>query len=255
MIEVRDLVKIYRVRKFFKVRDIIGLNGISFEIGRAGIYGIVGPNGAGKTTLFKILLGLVLPTSGIAKIFGISSYDPETKKRIGYVPEDITYPKFLTARKFLELTGDLFGMDKSFVKRRISELISTVELSDWLDIRIEKFSKGMLQRLSLARALMHEPDILLLDESLNGVDPGGRIFFKDYFRQLKDEGKIILLSTHILSDAEELCDEVFLIDSGRIIAHIHIPDLSKFQVVEFHIYQSLNLSSQASFQSLQIETG
>src|SRR5437899_5135245 len=171
-IETESLIKIFRSR--WSGKEVCAVDGISLRVERGTTFGLLGPNGAGKTTFVKMLLSCSHPTSGRAKVFGMDSRIPAARRPIGYLPENHRFPTYMTGRGMLDFYGALSGMDSASRKRRIAELLALVGLEQWGDVRVGKYSKGMLQRVGLAQALMHSPALLILDEPSDGVDPVGR---------------------------------------------------------------------------------
>ena len=223
-IAATGLTKIY-VSRFGK-RRIAALDGVDLSVEPGQVFGLLGPNGAGKTTTVKILLGLTRPTAGSASLFGCPVSDPESRRRVGYLPEGHRFPGYLTARQTLSIFGRMSGMDAAAIRRRTPELLERVRLSDWADVRVKKFSKGMTQRLGLAAALVHDPDVLLLDEPTDGVDPVGRREIRDLLQEQAAQGKAILLNSHLLSEIERTCDRVAVLRSGKVVAQGRIEDLT-----------------------------
>jgi len=223
-IRATGLAKVYRSR--FGKRRIAALDGVDLSVEPGQVFGLLGPNGAGKTTTVKILLGLTRPTAGSASLFGRSVSDPESRRRVGYLPEGHRFPGYLTARQTLSIFGRMSGMDTASIRRRAPELLERVRLSDWADVRVKKFSKGMTQRLGLAAALVHDPDVLLLDEPTDGVDPVGRREIRDLLQEQAARGKAILLNSHLLSEIERTCDRVAVLRSGKVVAQGRIDELT-----------------------------
>jgi ABC-2 type transport system ATP-binding protein len=224
-ISVSALTKRYRSR--FGRTTVQALDGVSLQVEPGEIFGLLGPNGAGKTTAVKILLGLTHATSGEASLFGIPVGRPESRRRVGYLPEGHRFPGYLTARATLSVFGRMSGMSGSEIRRRTEELLARVRLSDWADVRVKKFSKGMVQRLGLASALVHDPDVLLLDEPTDGVDPVGRREIRDLLREEAARGRAILLNSHLLSEIEQTCNRVAILRKGRIIREGPIEELTR----------------------------
>src|SRR5512134_367241 len=224
VIEAEGLRKVYRSR--FGTRRVNALDGIDLCVGAGEVFGLLGPNGAGKTTTVKILLGLTRPTAGGARLFGIPVSDPESRRRVGYLPEGHRFPGYLTARQTLSIFGRMSGMARSAVAERVPDLLARVRLSDWADVKVKKFSKGMTQRLGLAAALVHDPDVLLLDEPTDGVDPVGRREIRDLLRDEASRGRAILLNSHLLSEIELTCDRVAVLRRGKVAAEGRIADLT-----------------------------
>ncbi len=216
VIRVTDLVKTYR-DGLFRRRKIEALKGVSLEVGQGEIFGLLGPNGAGKTTLIKVLLGIVHKTSGEATLLGEPAGRKAGRQRVGYLPEGHRIPKHLTGNSTLEFYGSLSGLSVAEVRRRRGELLDTVGLADWGKTNVTKYSKGMLQRLGLAQAMLHKPDVLVLDEPTDGVDPVGRSEIRDVLNQLKSQGKTIFLNSHLLQEIELVCDQVAILFRGEVL--------------------------------------
>jgi ABC-2 type transport system ATP-binding protein len=223
-IEVRGLRKSYRTA--FGGRAIDALAGIDFAVQPGELFGLLGPNGAGKTTTVKILLGLTHATSGEAALLGLPARDPESRRRVGYLPEGHRFPGYLTARQTLSVFGRMSGVDHATLKTSIPGLLERVKLADWVDVKVKKFSKGMTQRLGLAAALVHEPEVLLLDEPTDGVDPVGRREIRDLLRAEAAKGRAVLLNSHLLSEIELTCDRVAVLRKGRVAAMGTVEELT-----------------------------
>ena len=220
LIEVSGLKKQYG--------KITALDGIDFTVGEGELFGLLGPNGAGKTTTVKILLGLTHATSGNAMIGGLPVRNPESRRRVGYLPEGHKIPNYLTARQALTIFGRMSGMKKDDIKARIPVLLEQVNLSQWIDVRIKKYSKGMTQRLGFACALIHRPNVLLLDEPTDGVDPVGRREIRDLLRdEAATRGTCVLLNSHLLSEIERTCDRVAVLRHGKVAAFGNVKDLTE----------------------------
>lgn len=201
------------------------LSEISLSVTRGEIFGFLGPNGAGKTTTMKILLGLIRATRGSVELLGVPVSDVNVHKRIGYLPESPYFYDYLTAEEFLMFYGKLAGMENTVVQRRVSDLLEKVGLAEARTRPLRKFSKGMLQRIGLAQALIHDPELVILDEPMSGLDPIGRKDVRDIILSLRDQGKTVFFSTHIISDVEMICDRVGIIAKGKILAMGRIEDL------------------------------
>jgi ABC-2 type transport system ATP-binding protein len=214
-LEIQDLSKTYSVG-FWKKRPRCVLKPLSLSVQEGEVFGYLGPNGAGKTTTLKVLMGLVYPTTGTARIFGRSIDDTSAKLDIGFSPEQPYFYDHLTAQELLEYYGQLSGIPAGERKRRAGATLARVGLKDIERLQLRKFSKGMLQRVSLAQAILHDPKFLFLDEPMSGLDPIGRREVRDLIQELKDEGKTVFFSTHILSDAETLCDRVAILNQGEL---------------------------------------
>jgi len=224
-IEVRGLQKFYR--EGLGGREVRALAGIDFAVQPGELFGLLGPNGAGKTTTVKILLGLTHATSGEASLLGLPARDPESRRRVGYLPEGHRFPGYLTARQTLSVFGRMSGVAPAELRSRIPALLHSVKLSEWMDVKVKKFSKGMTQRLGLAAALVHEPEVLLLDEPTDGVDPVGRREIRDLLKAEAAKGRAILLNSHLLSEIELTCDRVAVLRNGRVAAMGTIDELTK----------------------------
>ncbi len=223
-IQAAGLRKVYK--SIFGTRRIEALAGVDLDVRQGEIFGLLGPNGAGKTTTVKILLGLTHATAGDARLDGIPSANPESRRRVGYLPEGHRFPGYLTARQTLSIFGRMSGVDRPTLTERIPQLLERVRLSQWADVRVKKFSKGMTQRLGLAAALVHRPDILLLDEPTDGVDPVGRREIRDLLREEAQRGVTILLNSHLLSEIERTCDRVAVLRGGCVAAQGSVESLT-----------------------------
>jgi ABC-2 type transport system ATP-binding protein len=214
-IETRDLSKTYR-DGWFGRRRVPALAGVSLGVARGEIFGLLGPNGAGKTTLIKVLLGLVHKTAGEADLLGRPAGDIEARRHIGYLPEQHRIPHHLTGNTALEYYGRLSNMSMSDIRKRRPELLEMVGLRRWGRTLVRKYSKGMTQRLGLAQAMLHDPDLLILDEPTDGVDPVGRAEIRDILGRLKSQGKTIFLNSHLLQEIELVCDRVAILGHGKV---------------------------------------
>lgn len=198
-------------------RRINALQGVDLSVPPGEVLGILGPNGAGKTTLLKVLLGIVRPSAGDARLFGQPAGDPAARRRMGYLPENHRFPTYLTARQTLDIYGRLADLPHADRIERIPRLLEEVGLASWEDTRVGKFSKGMMQRLGLAQALLNQPEVVILDEPTDGVDPVGRRDIRDRLRALKQAGTTVVINSHLLSEIELVCDRVLIMNKGRII--------------------------------------
>lgn len=223
------VLKTEGLRKTFKVgfwgREVTALEGLDLEVRQGEVFGFLGPNGAGKTTTLKMLMGLIYPTSGKAWLFGKDIGDPEAKARLGFLPESPYFYDYLTGAEFLRFYGDLFGLPKPVMHTRIEELLELVGMTHARDLQLRKFSKGMLQRIGIAQALINDPELVVLDEPMSGLDPIGRKEIRDLILRLKETGKTIFFSSHILHDAEMLCDRVSILVKGRLMAMGRVSEL------------------------------
>src|SRR6266496_1168525 len=219
IVEIEKLTKDYEVG-FWRKRKVRALDGLSLSVRQGEIFGFLGGHGAGKTTTLKLLMRLIYPTSGSARILGRDIADVAMHQRIGYLPENPYFYDYLTAREFLEYSAELFGCVKSERKKRARDLLDRVHLDEkrW-NTQLRKFSKGMLQRVGLAQAIINDPEVVFLDEPMSGLDPIGRREVRDLIASLRLEGKTVFMCSHILSDIEVLCDRVAILKHGRL-AHI-----------------------------------
>ncbi len=211
---IDNLTKEYRadIRK----KRVRAVEGLSLEVGRGELFGFVGPNGAGKTTTIRTAMGLIRPTKGKVTIFGHPAGSRAARERLGFLPESPYFYDYLTARELLDLAGRIFGLPAAARRARAGKLLERVGLGDAADRPLRKFSKGMLQRAGLAQALMNDPELVVLDEPMSGLDPLGRKDVRDLMVELHEAGKTIFFSTHILPDVEALCDRVGVIHQGRL---------------------------------------
>ena len=223
VVQTEQLSKIFRVG--FWGKRVTAVEGLNLEVRRGEVFGFLGPNGAGKTTTLKMLMGLIYPTSGQAWLFGQDLGDPQTKARLGFLPESPYFYDYLTSREFLGFYGYLFGLWGAVLDKRIDELLELVGMMHAKDLQLRKFSKGMLQRVGIAQALINDPELVVLDEPMSGLDPIGRKEVRDLILRLKESGKTVLFSSHILHDAEVLCDRVAMILKGRLVACGRVTDL------------------------------
>jgi ABC-2 type transport system ATP-binding protein len=224
-IEILGLEKTYSVG-FWRKRPKRALHPLNLTVEQGEIFGFLGPNGAGKTTTLKLLMGLVFPTSGSARILGREWTDPDIKAQIGFLPEQPYFYDYLTAHELLNYYGQLSGVSAKHRKRRIEEVLQRVGLADVKGVQLRKFSKGMLQRAGIAQAILHDPKVVFLDEPMSGLDPMGRREVRDLMEQLKHERKTVFFSTHILSDAEALCDRVAIVYKGELRGVGAVADLT-----------------------------
>lgn len=216
VIEIINLTKDYEVG-FWSKRRVRALDGLSLSVDHGQIFGFLGANGAGKTTTLKLLMRLIFPTSGSARILGHDIQDVSMHQRIGYLPENPYFYDYLTACEFLDYCGEIFGLPATARKKRTADLLARVGLDEkrW-DTQLRKFSKGMLQRVGLAQSLVNDPEIVFLDEPMSGLDPVGRREVRDLIAALRDEGKTVFMCSHILSDIEVLCDRVAILKQGKL---------------------------------------
>jgi ABC-2 type transport system ATP-binding protein len=228
MLEAKGLSKTYRVG--FWGRKLRALDHLSLTVDKGEIFGLVGPNGAGKSTAIKILLGIVRPTSGSGSIDGHPIGSVASRARLGFLPENPALYEFLTGREYLQMVGSLIRLDGATTRKRTESLLDQVGLSHAGDLGIRKYSKGMVQRLGLAQALMGDPAVVILDEPMSGLDPIGRKDVRDLIFKLRDEGRTVFFSTHILPDVEMICDRVALLSKGRLTDIGRLDDLLSHRV-------------------------
>jgi len=223
ILEVSDLAKTFRIG-FFRKR-VEALRGVSFGVGRGEIFGLLGPNGAGKTTCLKILMGLIAADRGSFRIGGVDGRKPAARRIVGFLPENPYFHEYLTPRELLDFYGRLCGLDGKTIAARRDLLIEQVGLGDAARRPLRKFSKGMLQRIGLAQALIAEPELLVLDEPMSGLDPIGRKLVADLMQDLNGKGATIVFASHILSDVERLCDRVVILNKGKKVAEGALDEL------------------------------
>ena len=214
-VRIRDLKKVFPVP--LRRRQVTALRGLSVDIPAGHVYGLLGPNGSGKSTTLKILLGLVTPTAGTSEIFGVPSAQVKSRTDVGFLPENPYFYKFLTGAETISFYGKLCGLGGSTLRARVTELLELVGLQDAGDRRISGYSKGMLQRIGLAQAMVHDPRLLILDEPTAGVDPAGSRQIRDLILRLKDRGKTVLLTSHLLEQVQEVCDRVGILAKGELV--------------------------------------
>ena len=214
-IEICGLTKDYPIG-FWRKRMRRSLDSLTLRVEEGEVFGFLGPNGAGKTTTLKLLMGLIFPTAGTARIRGHAIDDVAMHREIGYLPEQPYFYDYLTARELLDYFARLFGYDAAERGKRVMRFLGLVGLASSADVQLRKFSKGMLQRAGIAQAILHDPQVLFLDEPMSGLDPVGRREVRDIMLQLKQQGRTVFFSTHILSDAEMLCDRVAVLAGGKL---------------------------------------
>ena len=220
-IQLGDLFKSYG--------HVKALNGLNLEVPKGSLYGLLGPNGAGKSTALRIICTLLAPDSGRVEVGGLNALieEKETRRKLGYVAQDVAIDKILTGRELLQLQGDLYHLDKNYKRKRIEELIQRLDMSEWIDRRCGSFSGGMKRRLDLASGLLHEPELLILDEPTVGLDIESRSVIWSLLKELRNNETTILLSSHYLEEVDELSDEMAIIDKGKVIASGKPDDLKK----------------------------
>ena len=237
-IQISNLTKIFNARS---KKGITALNDVSFNIDEGIIFGLLGPNGAGKTTLIKILLGIVLPTKGTAKILDEDIMNYKIREKVGYLPENHKFPKYLSGEEVIMYNARLNGFKIDKNSEKITDVLRLVKMEQWRKTKIKKYSKGMLQRLGLAQAIVHDPQIILLDEPTDGVDPIGRKEIRDILVDLKNQGKTIFINSHLLSEVEMVSDKVAILNEGKLVKFGTVDELTiNKQICEIIIEESLN---------------
>lgn len=214
-VEAINLTKVFTSRR--KKQDVLALSDFSLQVKSGEIFGLLGPNGAGKTTFIKLLLSIVFPTNGSAKILGSPISDVNIKKRIGYLPENHRYPQYLKGEQVLEYFGKLSEVPNEKRATKNTELLKLLEMDTWRKVKIKKYSKGMMQRIGIAQALINDPDLIFLDEPTDGVDPIARKEIRDLLVQLKNQGKTIFVNSHLLSEVEMISDRVAILNKGKLV--------------------------------------
>ncbi len=229
-----SLSKTYR-SGIFRREEVIALRDFSLEVPSGMVFSLLGPNGAGKTTFIKILLSLSRPTSGEVHLLGERLPNTKVRERVGYLPENHRYPGYLTGGQVLSAFGRLAGVSPAVLHRRIPELLELVGMSAWPKMKVRKYSKGMMQRLGLAQALVNNPDLLFLDEPTDGVDPIGRKEIRDILKNLRNQGKTIFLNSHLLSEVELISDQVAILDRGRLLKVGTVDELTTSERIVYTI--------------------
>jgi ABC-2 type transport system ATP-binding protein len=233
------LIKVDRLGKVFRqgfwMRKVEAVKDVSFEVRAGQIYGFLGPNGAGKTTTIKILTGLIAPTRGTATVFGHSVPSPQAMQRVGFLPENPYVYPYLSPREFVEMSARLSGLSRRDARKRTEEMLDTVRILYAADRQVRRLSKGMLQRTGLAAALVADPELLILDEPMSGLDPVGRKEVRDLILQERARGRTIFFSTHILSDVEMLCNHVTILRRGEVVVSGEIGGLLRRDVQRVEI--------------------
>jgi ABC-2 type transport system ATP-binding protein len=239
-IETEGLTKIFR--NFWSGDEFVAVDEVSLRVRRGSTFGLLGPNGAGKTTFVKMLLSASYPSRGRALVFGQDSRAPAARRPIGYLPENHRFPAYMTGAGMLDFHGALSGLGGAARKRRIPELLALTGLEKWGGVRLGKYSKGMLQRVGLAQALLHEPSLVILDEPGDGVDPVGRRQIRDILRALEERGVTIFLNSHLLAEVEVFCRDVAIIHRGKLALQGEVKELtagSGYRVRAEHVPERL----------------
>jgi ABC-2 type transport system ATP-binding protein len=243
-IQTTGLTKIYSAS--FGRRKVEALSDLNLNIREGTIFGFLGPNGAGKTTLVKLLLGIIFPTSGSAKILGGEVNDLTIKSQIGYLPENHKYPAYLTGGEVLQFFGKLSGLDGLDLQKKIDEKLELVKMTMWKKSKVRTYSKGMMQRLGLAQAMLNDPKLIFLDEPTDGVDPIGRKEIRDILVELKNNHKTIFLNSHLLSEVEMITDRVGILNKGKLLREGTVKELTEKK-------EEYKISVEGSIESLPVE--
>ena len=243
-IQTTGLTKIYSAS--FGRRKVEALSDLNLNIQEGTIFGFLGPNGAGKTTLVKLLLGIIFPTSGSAKILGGEVNDLSIKSQIGYLPENHKYPSYLTGGEVLQFFGKLSGLDGLDLQKKIDEKLELVQMTKWKKSKVRTYSKGMMQRLGLAQAMLNDPKLIFLDEPTDGVDPIGRKEIRDILVELKNNHKTIFLNSHLLSEVEMITDRVGILNKGILLREGTVKELTEKK-------EEYKINVEGSIESLPVE--
>ena len=222
--ETDNVIETWGLRKVYG-RNKVAVDGLTLSVRSGVVFGFLGPNGAGKSTVVKMLVGLVFPTAGVARLLGRPLGDIAAKRRIGFLPEHFRFHEWLRADEFLDFHADLCGLSSEEKRRRIPEVLELAGLSSRADDKLRTFSKGMLQRIGIAQALLNDPDLVFLDEPTSALDPLGRREVRDLLGSLKAQGKSVFLNSHLLSEVELVCDQVAIIDRGRVVRQGNLAEL------------------------------
>jgi ABC-2 type transport system ATP-binding protein len=236
-IRIEELTKDYAIG-FWRRRPYRALDRLTLDINPGEVFGFLGPNGAGKTTTLKLLMQLIYPTSGRAEILGRPVGDVAVRQRIGYLPENPSFYDYLTAEELLNYFGELFGLDAVARRKRVTTLLDRVGIGAERKLQLRKFSKGMIQRIGIAQALLNDPEVIFLDEPMSGLDPLGRRDVRTLILELRDQGRTIFFSSHILADAEALCRRVAVVAGGRLAAAGRLVDILAFEIHGWELVMS-----------------
>lgn len=229
-VEIANLTKVFPAQ-LGQPRKV-GLDGVSLTVYPGETFGLLGPNGAGKTTLQKIVLGLMRASSGSVSVLGSTPDQTSVRERVGYLPENPYFYTYLTGREFLHFCGGLFKIPKATLENRVKELLERVSMTHAADTQLRKYSKGMLQRIGVAQALVNDPELVFLDEPMSGLDPVGRKQLRDLILSLKQEGKTLFFNTHILSDVELICDRIGILCNGKLVSYGAVSELTREESLE-----------------------
>ncbi len=254
VIAASSLSKIYSPRSSHAVR---ALDGVSLDVHPGEIFGLLGPNGSGKTTFIKLLLGIAFPTSGSGTVLGRPLGSTEAKTRIGYLPENHRYPPYLNGEQILRFFGKLTGLEPRKLENRIDEVLKLVGMEQWRKVKFRKYSKGMMQRIGLAQALLNQPEVIFLDEPTDGVDPLGRKEIRELIKHLRDNGTTVFINSHLLSEVEMISDRVGILHKGKLIREGTVSSLTKagdqWEITAHGNVASVEMELQARSLHFQIE--
>ena len=248
VIETRNLTKVYR--DFWGRQKVRALKSLDLSIKRGEVFGLLGPNGSGKTTTIKLVLGLLFPTSGQALVFDRDATEVTKNERIGYLPEESYIYRFLNAEETLDFYGRLFDMSSEVRRERVSALIEKVGLTEARRRQLKEYSKGMTRRIGLAQALINDPELILLDEPTTGLDPIGKRDIKDLILQLRDQGKTVVLCSHLLADVQDVCDRIAILYQGELKELGRVEDLLKVRDVTQIQASGLTSDAEAEIRSV-----
>jgi ABC-2 type transport system ATP-binding protein len=252
-ISIKNLSKVYRIP--FRRERVVAVRHLSLDVEPGQVYGLLGPNGSGKSTTMKIVLGLVSPTAGSTEIFGRDSREVDSREEVGFLPENPYFYKFLTGEETLHYYGKLCGIKGAKLKERASELLALVGLEKARDRRLAGYSKGMLQRVGLAQALIQQPRLLVLDEPTAGVDPAGSREIRDLILDLKKRGITVLLCSHLLSQVQEICDRIGILHQGKLVREGKLDDLISIESQTEIILENASPEVLAQIHALTAESG
>src|SRR5262245_46809739 len=257
------VIDTHQLRKQFGNK--LAVADLTLMVHRAEVFGFLGPNGAGKTTSIKMLLGLIAPTAGTACVLGFPVGNADARSKVGFLPEHFRFHDWLTGREFLQFHGKLYRMPASRLTNRIDELLTRVDLLDAVGRKLREYSKGMLQRIGLAQALLNQPDLVFLDEPTSGLDPLGRLLVRDLIEELRQQGTTVFLNSHLLSEVEVTCDRVAFVKKGEVVRELDLKEEPPALAVELKLGETRretlegltrfgsNLAVQNGFVKLQVQ--
>ena len=247
-IEITGLCKQFTGKRMTKVD---ALKGLDLTIATGEVFGFLGPNGAGKSTTIKLVMGLLRPTSGTARILGVDSDLTDSRRQVGFLPENPAFYDYLSAEEYVAFVGSQFKMDSSLLKRRSEEVLKRLDLWEARKRPMRGYSKGMVQRVGLAQALVHDPEVYILDEPMSGLDPIGRALVKDIILDLKKSGRCVFFSTHITDDVEKVCDRVGVIVKGSLVAVDRVENILRSGVEGYVIHLRMPEAESLSFAGIE----